>query len=254
MGKIETDKLESLMVDLANGEPDMALLNEIRQKTAGMDCFINPTGNEAVLLILGGIARHVLDQAMMGAGTILYGEQVSGLGFHHRRNGLLAPRRFDTMASFKPLPGFGLDAEPRDIQVAYRMFGGLIEGGTLFPERIGKCHCGRYFRSVRLGQKKSRACSPAHRAVLSSRELRADPDYKERANIRDAKRIAAVRKAGKLVSRWNLEGKSPQEKERLLRDWNEENGSILGKRSFFNILEKGVGTPGAQSKKEGVPK
>ena len=214
----------------------MALLNEARQKTAGMDYFINPTGNEPVLRILKEVARHVLDQAIKGM-PVVYGEQVSALGFH-KENGLLAPLRFDTAASFVPVPGLGLHNEFKpDIQVAFRMFGGLIEGGAISPERIGKCHCGRYFLSARLGQKKSRACSKDHQAVLISRELRSSKQYREMETKKNARRMAAVREGEKLMIRRIEEGKPHKERTCLLRDWNEKNGAILWRRGLSNILE-----------------
>ena len=256
MAETTTHNILRLLVDLANGEGDKECHKEIllhaRQETRGMDRFINPTGNEPVLRILQAISRGVLDQASNGLPTIVYGEQVSSLGFQ-RENGLFSPVRLDTTASFRLYPGWGLDGEKQeDVQVAFRMFGYLVSGGLLSPERVGKCPCplpmkdseprlcGRYFLSLRLGQKKSRACSKAHQAVLIAKELRDSPKYREKENARNARRMAAVREAEKRVAGWKKEGKTKEEVLSLLWTWNKENGSILKKRAFFNILEKGV--------------
>ena len=51
--------------------------------------------------------------------------------------------------------------------------------------------------------------------------------------------MAAVRVAEKLMNQWINEGKTARERELSLRKWNEANGAIIGKRAFYNILEKG---------------
>ncbi|OOH77758.1 hypothetical protein [Leptospirillum ferriphilum] len=234
-----THNLSEVLVNIANGEPDLSLLVRIRQETAGMDLFINPSsGDKAVLRILAVVAAFVLDQAIGGAVNIIYCEQVSFLGFH-KEQGSLSPLRFGSSGTFNPLAPVGLE-KANDVQVAMRMFGALIEGGRLDPERVGKCHCGRYFLSARLGARKSRACSKAHQAILMSRELRSSPEYREREKQRNARRMAAVREAEKIIAAWKREGKSPGEVQNLLWDWNKGKGGILGKRSLYSILEKGV--------------
>lgn len=111
--------------------------------------------------------------------------------------------------------------------------------GPIDPERLGKCPiCGRYFVSRRRGKRKSRACSKDHQAVLVARELRSSPAYREREKLRNTQRMSAVREAESLVSMWRNEGKTKSEVFHLLWDWNKKNGSILGKRSIHNMLEK----------------
>jgi len=137
----------------------------------GKDLFIS-ADQEKVESILGKIAGHVLWQVIRGDRLIAYGEYVSALGLTIE-DGAYGFRRFDTTAPFKPLPGLFLDNEgPNNIQVAYRIFEHLTSGGIIDSERVGKCYCGRFFRSLRAGARKSRACSKAHQAILSSREMR----------------------------------------------------------------------------------
>ena len=237
------------LISLANGDADegvKVILIEARQETAMMILdesrgrIANPSGDIAVRRILAVISRHVLDQAIKGAPNIIYCNQASALGFH-KENGSLAPMRFNTMSKLLPVPGLDLGEESdNDIQISLRMFGFLIENGTLSPEKVGKCPiCTRYFISQRSGQRRSRACSKAHQAVLVARELRSGHVYRDREKERNARRMAAVRTAERLVSMWKEERKSSTEVSRLLWSWNEENGSILGKRSINTILEKG---------------
>ena len=242
MDERTTHSLTEILVGLANKEPDIPLLVKIRQETAGMDFFINPSsGDEAVLRILAVVAAHVLNQAIKGALDLMFANHTVALGFH-KEGGVLVPYRYNTTASFEPIPGLGLDAEKKnDVQVAFRMFGALTEGGMLDPGNLGKCPvCSRFFISLRSGARKSRACSKAHQAVLMSQELRSSPEYREREKQRNARRMAAVREAEKIVATWKREGKSPGEVQNLLWDWNKVKGGILGKRSLYSILEKGV--------------
>ena len=131
-------------------------------------------------------------------------------------------------------------AASNDIQVGYRMFGALIEDGTLSPEIVGKCYCGRYFKSARTGQRKSRTCSPEHRDILLAREYRAGERYEAKGRARNTERMRAVREAEKLVGQWTREGIPSKEKECLLWKWNDENGAVLRKRALYRILEGGV--------------
>ncbi len=238
------------IMDLANGEvrteAQMAALVKAREETAltvwdeSQGRTANPSDGVSVLEILRVVARHVLDQAIMGVPNIVYCNQVSALGFH-RGDGSYSPLRFGTMAKLLPIPGLDLGGkEENDVQISLRMFNHLVENGTLSPERVGKCHCGRYFLSVRLGQRKSRACSKAHQAVLTARGLRSSPAYLKKENEKNARRMAAVREGEKLMIRWIEEGRKHCEREGLLREWNEKNNSVLGKRALNNILEKGI--------------
>ncbi len=241
-----THIISEMLVDLANGTPDLTLLVTARKETSAIIWdhsgarVVNPSSDAAILRILAVISRHVLDQTVQGAKNIVYCYQTSALGFHEE-NGSLQPLRFGTMAVLDPIPGLYLGEEQDgDVQIALRMFGHLIESGTIARERVGKCPvCGRYFLSSRLGKRKSRACSREHQAVLGAREHRAGERYQERGRARNAERMRAIREAERLLKWWAGEGRTPGERERLLRVWNRENGSALGKRAFYNILEKG---------------
>lgn len=252
MKERQTHETTRLLVSLANGEAGVAIL-EARQSTMGMDLFLR--GDEvSVGRIVGKISSWVLGQVIRGSHSIIYGEHVSALGLT-KEDGSYGFQKFDTTAPFNPLPGLHLDNEAQtDIQVAYRIFGFMTDGVRIDSERVGQCYCGRFFFSLRAGERKSRACSKAHQAVLSARMLREHPDYLQKERNRNTKRMSAVREAEKLLHAWMNEGRTARECEKLLHSWNTKNGSVIGKRSFFNILEKGVGTPGTQSKKEGVPK
>ena len=251
MAETQTHKTTRLLVDLANGEAREKIL-DARRFTMGQDLFIR-ADEENVGVIIGKIAGHVLDQVIRGSVSIVYGEHVSALGLAREGRGY-GFRKFDTTTSFKPLPGLDLGNETaNDIQVAYRIFEHLVSGESIDSGRVGQCYCGRYFLSIRTGKRKSRACSKAHQAVACARKLRESPAYLQRERDRNTERMRLVREAEKLVRKWVGEGMTARECERLLHVWNDRKGSVLGKRAFFNLLEKISGTPGTQTEKKSVP-
>ena len=113
-----------------------------------------------------------------------------------------------------------------------------------FPSRIdveplGRCEvCRRFFISLRGGKRRSRACGKQHQAVLSSRESRNSDTYRAKERLRNRERMAAVREAERLVRQWRRKGMTDKEQANLLWMWNDEKGSILGKKAIFNILKK----------------
>lgn len=130
------------------------------------------------------------------------------------------------------------------IRDTFRVFDGLKQGRSapMDTSRLRLCSapgCDKFFLAARTGKRESRGCSKQHRAIIVARELRSSPAYLQREKERNAKRMAAVRVAEKLMNQWINEGKTARERELSLRKWNEANGAIIGKRAFYNILEKG---------------
>lgn len=228
-----------LLVGLANGdvlrETGKRLLLEARKRTAGMDFFVNPSSDEAVFRILRAIAGHILDQLVHGAHNVVYGEHVASLGLS-REGESHNFRKFDTTATFKPIPGLGLQDEAQnDVQVAYRLFQEVVQGQGLASERIGRCYCGRFFVSSRMGQRKSKACSSAHQAALSTKKQR---EKKGEAG-KEAHRVYMnhLNEAKRLVYRMIGEGMGRKEVVDNLRQWNKEKGSPLKEKALNTILE-----------------
>ena len=233
------------LISLANADADEAVkvvLIEARQETAmivvdeSRGRIANPSNDASVRRILAIVARHVLDQAIMGASNIVYCNQSSALGFH-KENGSLSPIRFNTMSGLLPIPGLDLDEESEsDIQISLRMFGFLIENGTLSPEKVGKCPiCTRYFVSRRSGQRRSRACGRSHQAILAAREHRQSSRYKADVKKKNTERMRLVRTAEKLIVEWiDQEVERPDRYQRLVA-WNQQNAVQLSDKVIRRI-------------------
>jgi len=144
----------------------------------------------------------------------------------------------------KALPGwtFAHSYGPKEQDAVLDIFDRLVADiGPIDRERVGKCPvCQKYFVVRRGGQRRSKACSREHGNILAARRLRSSPSYQEKMREKEAARIRAGRQAAKLVRQWIEEGRDAREREKLLRDWNNKKGAPLGKRAFYNVLEKGV--------------
>ncbi len=144
----------------------------------------------------------------------------------------------------KAMPGweFAHSYDAREQDAVLDIFDRLVfDIGSIDLTRVGKCPvCLKFFVVRRGGQRRSRACSREHGNVLAARRMRASPPYQEKKRQRETARIRAGRQAAKLIQQWIEEGRNPKEREKLLHDWNNKNGNLLGKKAFFNILEKGA--------------
>lgn len=230
---------EKILVDLANKEhPDAALDLAIHRSLSG-----KAVSRERLVAGLSLLAGEMLDNLLAGLSVIVWAMRpafyqiVLRGGSHVFEDSVSGADRF-------VLPGMKVaaDFKPAEIRAILEVFDGLREGATsIDTRRLGKCPiCSRYFVSLRTGSKKSRACSKAHQAVLVARELRSREPYRKREKERNARRMAAVREAERLVSRWKEEGRPDSDICRLLWSWNKENGAILGKRAINSILDKEV--------------
>ena len=230
---------EKILVALANGEPPEAALNLAIHRSLGGKAV----SRERLIAGLSLLAGEILDNLLSGKRVIVWAMRPA---FYQMvlRGGKYVFEDSVSGADRFVAPGWKVagEFEPVEVRAILEVFDGLRGGvNSIDGQRLGKCPiCSRYFVSLRSGERKSRACSKAHRAVLLARELRSSERYRERENNRNARRMAAVREAERLVSGWRKEGKSGSELSRLLWAWNAEKGSILGKRAINTILEKGV--------------
>ena len=239
--KEEEGNMLPLLIEWANREEISYRLID-----AAMRGLHLSSSRESVLDGLSALASGMLSRMIPSSpvGGSIYWRQTVSVDMLRNNGGLFT---FDTTASIQeqnPIKEWDrlCRIEPQTIRDAFRVFDVLKRGreGTMDARLLRICGvdgCGRFFISARSGARVSRACSKAHQAVLTARDLRASPPYLEREKRRNARRMAAVREAEKLVGQWTEEGKTPDERERLLWKWNEENGSVLGKKAVFNVLE-----------------
>lgn len=229
---------EKILVDLANREhPDAALNLAIHRSLGG-----KAVSWERLVAGLSRLAAELLDNLLSGKRVIVWAMRPAFYQIVLRGGSHVFEEAVDGADRFVA-PGWKVagEFEPGEVRAILEIFDGLREGvDSIDGQRLGKCPiCSRYFVSLRSGERKSRACSKAHQAVLVARELRSSERYREREKARNARRMAAVREAQKLVRRWIEEGLPSKEREKRLLEWNTENGSALGKRAFYGILEKG---------------
>ena len=237
-----------LLVDLANGifgeKVDQTIFQLVHLMREGRG-----VSRDRVLSGLKAFAAELIDMLMMHGSSphpVVWCQRVSFsvLASHD------GERQFDEYSGAyhrKAQPGWRIanDYSPEEIDPVLAVFDALREKITsIDPGRLGKCPvCGLYFVVRRGGQRKSRACSREHGNTLSARRLRTSPAYLEKGREKNTARVRAMREATKLVRQWIEEGRNHKEREKLLRDWNNKNGNLLGKKAFFNILEKGVVHP-----------
>ncbi|MHB1927660.1 MAG: hypothetical protein ACYCRD_10410 [Leptospirillum sp.] len=239
-----------LMIEWANGEKSGYRLIDAAMR--GLDLA---SDRDAVFEGLSALSEEMLSRMIAHApgsiNPIYWRQTISVDALRQNDDGLFEFETFPSIQGQNPISGWEklIRLNPQAIRDAFRVFDSLREGrkGPMDQRNLRMCavpKCGRYFIIRRGGQRESKACCKAHGNILSARRLRASPKYQERERHRNTERMRAVREAEKLVRKWIEDGKTPKERETLLRSWNAENGSHLGKRAFFNILEKGSGTPG----------
>ena len=230
---------EKILVALANGEPPEAALNLAIHRSLGGKAV----SRERLIAGLSLLAGEILDNLLSGKSVIVWAMRPAFYQIVLRGGSHVFEKAVDGAERFAA-PGWKVagEFETGEVRAILEIFDGLQEGATsIDTRRLGKCPiCSRYFVSLRTGSRKSRACSKAHQAVLVARELRSSELYRKREKGRNARRMAAVREAERLVSRWKEEGRPSSDISRLLWLWNKENGAILGKRSINNILDKEV--------------
>lgn len=245
--KDDTLNMLSLLIEWANGEE-----SGYRLVDAAMMGLEIKSSREEVFKGLSALSREMLTRMISAVGMkvpedIDWRQTVSVDRLAYSGEGVF---RLDTVPSIEgqnPMKGWGqlIALGAQIIRDSFRVFDDIRKGreGPMDATRLGICQapgCNRFLISPRLGKRRSRACSKTHQAIITAQSLRSSEAYRERERERNARRMAAVREAEKIVTAWKREGKSPGEIQRLLLDWNKGNGGILGKKSLYSILEKGV--------------